>query len=74
MPPTHSDANLVKFVRSRMSGKWLLCINKSSELEFRNYFLCGDFRYKQYDREFSAIDEQVGIIRNEMFFVDFIDV
>ena len=72
MPATHSNANLVQFVRSRMSGKWLLYINKSPEPEFRNYFLCGDFRDKQYDREFSAIiDEQVGIIRNEIYFSGF---
>ena len=42
---------------------------------FRTNFL-GDFQDIQYNREFSVIciEDRVGILRNEIYFVDFIAV
>ena len=51
-----------------------LYIDNSPEPKFRNYFLSGDFQDTQYKRGFSFIDNPVGIIRNNFFFVNFIDV
>ena len=54
--------------------KRLLHIDEYPEPEFRNYFVCGDFQDTQYDRECSVMDDLVGIIRNEIYFVNFTDV
>ena len=56
IPTQLLNANFLQFGWSRVSGKRLLYIDISPDSEFGKYFLCGDFRDTQYNREFSVID------------------